>query len=130
MVIYHTMRNFQQKKGWRDVIESWPVIIFLGVILLGFAWGVLGFMGKMSATSENRQVATAKLAELESKKERLNTELAKLETEGGVEENIREKFGLAKEGEGLIVVVEDKNKVEVVVEEKGWFASLWDKWFK
>lgn len=130
MVIYHIMRNFQQKKGWRDVIESWPVIIFLGVILLGFAWGVLGFMGKMSATSENRKVATAKLAELENKKERLNTELAKLETEGGVEENIREKFGLAKEGEGLIVVVEDKNKVEIVVEEKGWFASLWDKWFK
>lgn len=130
MVIYHIMRNFQQKKGWRDIFESWPVIIFLGVILLGFAWGVIGFMGKMSATSENRQVAMAKLAELESKKERLNTELAKLETESGVEANIREKFGLAKEGEGLIVVVEDKNKAEIKEEHSNWFTSFFKNLFK
>lgn len=87
-------------------------------------------MGKMSATSENREVAQNTLLEMELKRERLATEIAKLETEGGVEENIREKFGLGKEGEGLIVVVDDKNKVEVVEEEKGWFGSLWDKLFK
>ncbi len=124
------MRNFQQKKGWRDIIESWPVIIFLGVLLLFFAWGVVGFMGKMSATSENREIAENKLLELETKKERLTTEIAKLETEGGVEENIREKFGLGKEGEGLIVVVDDKNKVEVVEEEKSWLPAWLTNLFK
>lgn len=124
------MRNFQQKRGWREIIESWPVIIFLGFLLLVFAFGVVGFMSKMSATRENREVAEKKLIELENKKARLTSEITKLETEDGVEENIREKFGLAKEGEGLIVVVEDKNKVEVIVEEKGWFASFWDNLFK
>lgn len=124
------MRNFQQKRGFREIVESWPVIIFLSVLLIFFAWGVVGFMGKMSATSENREVAQNTLLEMELKRERLATEIAKLETEGGVEENIREKFGLGKEGEGLIVVVDDKNKVEVVEEEKGWFGSLWDKLFK
>jgi len=124
------MRNFQQKRGWREIIESWPVIIFLGILLSFFTWGVVGFMGKMSATQENRKIAETKLVELEGKKARLTSEIAKLETDSGVEENIREKFGLGKEGEGLIVVVEDKNKVEVKEEKKGWFSSLWDKLFK
>lgn len=124
------MRNFQQKKGWIEIIESWPVIIFLFVLVLFFAWGVMGFMGKMMATRENREVAQNRLTELENKKERLTIEIAKLETETGKEENIREKFGLAKEGEGLIVIVDDKNKIEVKEEEKGWLASFWDKLFK
>lgn len=87
-------------------------------------------MGKMSATSENREVAQNTLLEMELKKERLATEIAKLETEGGVEENIREKFGLGKEGEGLIVVVDDKNKVEVVEEKSSWLPAWLRNIFK
>lgn len=124
------MRNFQQKRGFREIIESWPVIIFLSLLLIFFAWGVVGFMGKMSATSINREVARNKLLEMEAKKERLTTEIAKLETEDGVEENIREKFGLGKEGEGLIVIVDDKNTVEVKEEEKGWFPVWLKNLFK
>jgi hypothetical protein len=34
-------------------------------------------------------------------------DIASLKTDKGVEENIREKFGLVKDGEQMIVVVED-----------------------
>ncbi len=123
------MRNFQQKRGWRNIIESWPVIILLCLFLAVFIWGVVGFMGKMSATRENRRVAENKLAELQSERTRLSTEIANLKTERGVEENIREKFGLGKEGEDLIVVVDDQTKPVEVPVEQGWFASFWDKLF-
>ncbi len=124
------MRNFQQKRGWRNIIESWPVIILLCLFLAVFTWGVVGFMGKMSATRENRRVAENKLAELQSERTRLSTEIANLKTERGVEENIREKFGLGKEGEDLIVVVDDQTKPVESPVEQGWFASFWDKLFK
>lgn len=124
------MRNFQQKRGWRNIIESWPVIILLCLVLLVFGFGVVGFMGKMAATRENREIAENKLAELQSEKARLTLDIANLKTDRGVEENIREKFGFGKEGEDLIVVVDDQTKVEEPVVEKGWFASLWDKLFK
>ncbi len=124
------MRNFQQKRGWKEIIESWPVVIFLGILLLFFAWGVVGFMGKMSATKDNKEIAENQLVELEAKHERLTAEIAKLETEGGVEENIREKFGYAKEGEGLIVVVEDKDTPAVEHKKPNWFSSLFKKLFK
>lgn len=124
------MRNFQQKRGWRNIIESWPVIILLCLVLLVFGFGVVGFMGKMSATRENREIAENKLAELQSEKARLTLDIANLKTDRGVEENIREKFGLGKEGEDLIVVVDDQTKPVEVPVEQGWFASMWDKLFK
>jgi len=106
------MRNFQQKRGWRNILESWPILIFLGILVLFFAWGVIGFMGKMATTRENRKIAENKVAELREEKEKLSSDINKLNTDSGIEENIREKFGLAKEGEELIVIVEDKNVLE------------------
>ncbi len=124
------MRNFQQQRGWRNIIESWPVLILLCILLLVFAFGVVGFMGKMSATVENRKIAENKLAQLEQEKINLSSAISSLKTDRGVEENIRDKFGLGKEGESLVVVVDDKNKVELPPPPKGWFASFWDKIFK
>ena len=124
------MRNFQQKRGWRNVIESWPVLIVLGILVLVFAWGVKDFTEKMLTTRTNKETARQKLRELTEKKEMLSLDIAKLNTESGIEENIREKFGLGKDGEGLIVVVEDKNKPVVVEEKSNWFISFWKNLFK
>ncbi len=101
------MKNFQRKRDWRNILSSRPVVVVLGIIVIFFAWGVFGFMGKMQVTIENRQIAEKKLAELQKEKAKLSTDIAKLNTPSGVEASIREKFGLAKEGEGLIVVVDD-----------------------
>jgi len=103
------MKRFQQKRGFRNIVQSKPVLAFLGILLLFFAWSILGLTRKMELTRENRKMAEKNVAGLLEEKERLSTDIAKLETEQGVEESIREKFGLSKEGEGLIIVVEDKN---------------------
>ena len=124
------MKNFQRKRGFRNIIHSWPVLAFLGILVLIFAWSVLGFIGKMEITRENRKIAENKVAELEKEKEKLSSDIAKLKTESGVEESIREKFGLAREGEGMIVVVEDKNLPKAEDDEQGCFFSFLKKWFK
>ena len=63
----------------------------------------------MIETRKNRQRVENKVAELEKEKEKLNSDIAQLKTEEGTEASIREKFGLAKEGEEMIVIVEDMN---------------------
>jgi|SRR3989344_4221496 len=124
------MRNFQQKRGLRNIIYSRPVLVFLGILVIFFAWGVVSFMGKMEITRENRKIAENTIAELEDKKEKLSSDISKLKTEDGVEESIRDKFGLVKEGENMIVVVEDKNLPVVEdVPSKGFFTFL-KNWFK
>ena len=124
------MKSFQQKRGWRNIFQSRPVLIFLSVVLIVFAWGVFGFMGKMRATSENRRIAENKLAQLQKQKFDLQKEINSLNTEDGREKSIRERFPVAKEGEGVIMIVEDKNKPEVKKEDSGGFFSFFTNLFK
>ncbi|MEX2028314.1 MAG: septum formation initiator family protein [Candidatus Curtissbacteria bacterium] len=128
------MRNFQRKRGWTNVLYSKPVLIFLGILVLFFAWNVFGFMGKMEITRENRKLAENKVTELEREKAKLSADIARLGTEKGIEETIRDKFGLVKEGEGLIIVIEDKNAPQIEIEENtgGIFSMFyfWKNWFK
>ncbi len=87
-------------------------------------------MRKMEITRENKKIAENKVAELQQKKEKLSSNIAKLKTDQGVEESIREKYGLAKEGEDVIVVVEDKNASVAKESESGGFWSWFTSWFK
>ena len=121
------MRNFQQKRGFRNILHSKPVLVLLGILVLFFAWGVTGFLGKMNITRENRKIVENKVAELQKEKEKLSSDIAKLKTDQGVEESIREKFGLAKEGEGQIVIVEDKNPPAITdTSSGGFFSFFWN----
>ncbi|MEK7539588.1 MAG: septum formation initiator family protein [Patescibacteria group bacterium] len=124
------MKSFQQKRGFRNIINSRPVLVFLGILVLIFAWGVVGFMGKMQITIENRKTVENKMAELRKEKDKLSSDISKLKTESGVEESIRDKFGLAKEGEGKIIVIEDKNPPEVPKQEPRGFFSFFTNLFK
>lgn len=124
------MRNFQPKQNFRNILQSRPVLIFLALLMLFFAWGVFGLMNKMSVTIENRRLAENKVVQLKKDKDKLSSDLAKLQTESGVEENIRQKFGLVKEGENMIIVVDDQNKPETEVAEEGGFFSFFSNLFK
>ena len=125
------MKDFQKRGKWEYVMQSKPFLIFFGVLILFFIFSMFGFMNKMEDTSKNRKIAEDRILELEKSKEKLNSEISKLKTEKGVEESIREKFGLAKEGENMILVVGEKNPLEVQKEEdnKGFWSTI-KSWFK
>jgi cell division protein FtsB len=76
------------------------------------------------------QVVENKVIELQKQKEKLSLDIEKLKTDEGVEESIRTKFGLAKEGEGEIVIVEDKNPSPPVEKSDGGFFSFLKNLFK
>jgi cell division protein FtsB len=124
------MKSFQKKRSWRNIVQSKPVLVILGIFVLIFAWGVIGFMKKMQTTIENKNIAEEKFLELQKEKDKLSTDILKLKTDSGVEESIREKFGLAKEGEGVIVVVEDENSTKVPEKKTNGFFSFFMNWFK
>ena len=124
------MRNFQDKRN-RHFWQSWPVLILLFILLVIFAWNVFDFWQKMQDTSKNRKIAEDKITQLKKQKEELSINIAKLNTDRGVEEVIRDKFGLVKEGEKMIVIVEDKNKEVVEMPSKfSRFISFFKDLFK
>lgn len=111
-------------------MESRPVLIFLGFLMLLSVWSLLGFFGKMENTAKNKELAMEKVSELEKGKAKLAEDIQKLESERGIEGVLRENFGLAKEGEGLIVVVDEENPEKKETKEKGGFFSFFRNLFK
>ncbi|HNW71658.1 MAG TPA: septum formation initiator family protein [Candidatus Paceibacterota bacterium] len=107
------MRNFQQKKGFKSFLQSKPVLFLLFVFVVIFAWKIFSLIGKMQETYKNRDMEREKISELEERKQKLLYEIEKLNTEDGKEKVIRENFGMVKEGEEVIVIVEDTNKKSI-----------------
>ena len=125
------MANFQDKKGLTRIIHSWPILAFLGILLVFFAFAVFRLTIKMKETSKNKEIAELKVTELQTTKEKLFNDIENLKTETGLEENIRNKFGLVKEGEDLIIIVDNKENLDSSDEtEPNWFISVFNKWFK
>lgn len=126
------MTNFQPRKSkWRKVLESKLSLALLTILVFVFAWSVVGFSEKMRDTEEKRKIAEERLLELQAKKENLSKDIKKLETSEGMEENIREKFGLVKEGEGVIVIVEESDsEKDMEIEKESAFWNFLRNWFK
>ena len=103
------MRNFQRKRVWRNIMQSKPVLVALGILVLFFAWNILGFWNKMQDTEKNKKIIEDKVALLKQQKEKITNDINNLNTVEGKEKIFRENFGLAKDGEGVIAVVDDKN---------------------
>ncbi len=124
------MRKFQEKKGKQGFMRSRPVLICLGLLILLFSWNIAVFIGKAVNTGRNKQMAADKLAELQQEKEKLSADIERLKTDKGKEESIREKFGLALPGEGLIVVVDEKPVPASVENDTGGLFSFFKRWFE
>ena len=124
------MRNFKKQTGFHRILNSRPVLGLFFLFLIFFAWGVFRFFGKMNITLENKRNAENKLMDLQKQKDKLSASISDLKTENGVEENIREKFGLVKEGENVIIVVDDKNKIPTPETKTSTFFSSIRNWFK
>ncbi|MES2023266.1 MAG: septum formation initiator family protein [Patescibacteria group bacterium] len=123
------MKNFQQKSKFKLFMQSRLGLTLLGLFVIFFAYSVFGFMGKAEEAAKNKNLAEEKIVELQKEKERLSTDIQKLQTPEGQEEAIREKFGWTKSGEGLVVVVDDQNKDMGIKKETGFFSYI-KSWFK
>ena len=104
------MRNFDRKVTWRSIAESRPVLMLLGIVILVFAWSVIRFWSKMEDTERYRRIAEERVMALRDKKDKLTQDISDLNTDEGKEKFFRENYGLAKEGEEVIVVVEDQKE--------------------
>lgn len=66
----------------------------------------------MRETGRNKEAILEEVLALREQKDKLQNDIENLETTEGKERFFRENFGLAKEGEGVIVVVEEEEPLE------------------
>ncbi|HWO07095.1 MAG TPA: septum formation initiator family protein [Candidatus Paceibacterota bacterium] len=100
------MATFQQRRDPLRLMWRRLGAIFMLVIIAVALRGVWGVYQKAQESAVLRAEAEAKLAELKDREHQLRTDIANLKSERGIEAELRERYDVAGEGEGVIVIVE------------------------
>ena len=106
----------------------------LGVVLLalaafGAARAAWDMYGKFNEAAAARAGAEVKLAELEARDTKIKANVEALRTERGVEAALRERYGVARPGEGQIDIVRQPASTTALREEPNLWQKLWQLLF-
>ncbi|MDP3958250.1 MAG: septum formation initiator family protein [bacterium] len=118
------MLEFQQKQRLRRILYSKVTLALLFAALLLFGNSTFKLLEKKREAANGLATLEKEIAALAVKEKTLSGRIAALKTERGVEEAIREKFKVAKEGEGVVVVIDRKEK-EATMGETNPFSAWW-----
>src|SRR3989338_1083989 len=123
------MQSFGQKRNPLRLLGKRVILLSLLALVVAAASGVWGIYKKERGSRELRTEAEVKLADLEVRKTQLEEDIEKLKTPRGMEEALREQYRLAKNGEGLIIIVEQSSSASTQATSTvmQWFnkAFLW-----
>ena len=122
------MREFQGKRRVKAVLYSRPFVIFLIILIFVLAHSVWGVWQRSQVVTADRDTLAAQLAEVRARHDGLAADTALLETDRGVEETIRQKFAVVKEGEEVITVVSTSTTATSTATTSWWQEFL--GWFK
>jgi len=103
-------KNTQKEFGWNIFSVGLSLVLFLVAVFLTFSnWRILT---KALDSIKFRNLAEANLDALEKREAELFAKVADLETESGIDREIRERFPVAKQGEEVIMIINaDKERV-------------------
>jgi cell division protein FtsB len=120
------MLSFHEKKRIKSFLLSKLVLLALAALTVLLSMATWDVYQKFSETAVKREQRETAFAELKVREAALRSELARLETTQGLEANIRSKFDVAREGEGVIIVVDPKaeNQQASVAEKQGWLGRF------
>ena len=100
------MSVFDEKRRFKRFLYSWPVILILAGVALWLGFGVWGIYAKERLTRVKLERQQEELAEVKGREQELEASINELKTARGVEKELREKFEVARPGEGVIVIVD------------------------
>lgn len=124
------MREFQARKRLKKYLYSKvtiAILVLFIVIAIRATWGVYG---KEKESAANALEAQNQLIKLQDRQTVLTSSIDKLNTDEGVEEAIRSKYGVSKPDEKMIVIV--NNGIATITPEQAT-TTFWGKiksWFK
>ena len=119
--------DFYEKRKFKKILYSKVTLIILGLIVIWLLFVVWSMYQKEKDTRLRRIEQREILDELESRETSLRTEIERLSTERGIEEEIRSKFEVGKEGEEIVVIVDNPEKENA--DQKEQKKTFWQKVF-
>ena len=122
------MRELKEKRIVRRFLFSKVTIVVLSLVLLLVVSATWGVYGKYQETAINKQKALEDFLVFKQREAELQEDIVRLQVDRTVEEEIRQNFGFVKEGEAVIVIIEEPvvEMEELVISKKGFFANLFN----
>lgn len=96
----------RKKHANYPVIYQWPTLLILAVITLFAVNGAWEVYKKADRAHDERDKAHAQLQELQEQKASLKTDIEALQSQRGIDAQVRKKYGVVKEGEEVVVIVD------------------------
>lgn len=102
-----SMIDFQKKKKIKNIVHSPVFIMILFIILIILIRAIFSVYQKKSVSEINLNKERIEYQKMSQRKEKLVSSIDYLKTDDGVESEIRTKFRLVKDGESVVVIVND-----------------------
>ena len=124
--------DFEQKRKLKKYLYSKPALVVLMLMLLFVGKATWNVYDKLETSEGNLEMAERDIEKLKLRKNALASQIQYLQTEQGVEAEIRQKFRLVKEGEQIAVIIDDNIELPTATTTenksfwssfKGWFGS-------
>ena len=124
------MFDYQQKKKIRKVIYSKITLVILFFLIIILIKANYGIFKKERLSNENYNIVKDDFDSLKNRRTVLESEIERMKTKEGVEEEIRSKFDVSRPGEVVVNIINDGS---ITKENNTKEISFWQKifsWFK
>ena len=120
------MREFKKRRSQKEEIfllavkgAGAVVLLIVTVFLMRAAWGMYD---KMTTASRAQEEAETQLGIAEAQRKEINSTLSQITSERGIEQQIRERYGVVRPGEGEIDIIRDAKATSTpqVLKESWW----------
>lgn len=121
------MREFQERNRAKKFLHSRYAILLLLILCLILGRGLWGIYKKYDKSREIADKLQNELVALEEKQAKLNKAIGDLDTPEGKEREVRDRFGVVKAGEKMVVLVDESPvpKQQGSAFEESWWAKFW-----
>lgn len=120
------MIPFQEREKARKIMYSKVSLLILFVVLIIVGRGAWSAHKKAETARSERNIALRHITQLETRNADMLASLEHFKNDSGIEEEMRQKYTVARPGEEIVVVVDDdvkKGKNSEAVDKK----SLWQR---
>jgi len=105
------MREFQERRLLRKVVFSRLTCVFLAIVLIFFGYSAAKIYLRLRRAASANKLIEKQIAGFKIKKAELEANISRLESESGIEEEIRNKFPVQKPGEKAVIIIEEEIKI-------------------
>ncbi len=101
------MLDFQQKRKVRSVLYHRTTLIILAILVLVTMRSAWIVYQKKRESEEQKSISEHTVRELTVRDKELQSQIERIQTDAGIEAEIRSKFNVAKDKENIVVLLDD-----------------------